>query len=165
MRACNEMADPITGATSGAWNCDDPDIFCGPIGDIPAYDDKKTVWTCEHGVHPYGDSDRKIFQDTTCRTTCPSFEHSKGSLPRYDLVVSSSCMWNSFTNSSVWSHASPATIVDSSGTKIVSAAANPTLGCGCRDLVLAGTVNEEEGKGFKCSNDNIVNDYGDTVIT
>ena len=62
MTACNKMADPITGAKSGSWSCDDPDIFCGPIGDIPAYDDRKTVWTCDHGVHPYGDSNKKIFQ-------------------------------------------------------------------------------------------------------
>jgi hypothetical protein len=67
--ACNEMADPITGSQSGAWSCEDPEIFCGPIGDIPAFDDKKTVWTCDHNVHPYGDASKTIFQDTTCRTT------------------------------------------------------------------------------------------------
>ena len=69
MKSCNEMADPISGSYSGAWNCTDPTIFCGPIGDIPAYDDKKTVWTCDNNVHPYGDADKYIFQDTTCRTT------------------------------------------------------------------------------------------------
>ena len=69
MTACNEMADPITGSQSGAWSCEDPEIFCGAIGDIPAYDDKKTVWTCDHNVHPYGDATKTIFQDTTCRTT------------------------------------------------------------------------------------------------
>ena len=69
MTACNEMADPITGSKSGAWSCEDPDLFCGPIGEIPAFDDKKTVWTCDHNVHPYGDTDKTIFQDTTCRAT------------------------------------------------------------------------------------------------
>ena len=69
MTACNEMADPITGSQSGAWSCEDEELFCNSIGDIPAYNDRKTVWTCDHGVHPYGDATRHIFQDTTCRTT------------------------------------------------------------------------------------------------
>ena len=69
MKACNEMSDPITGSQSGAWSCEDPEIFCGPIGPIPAYDELKTVWTCDHDVHPYGDASKFIFQDTTCRTT------------------------------------------------------------------------------------------------
>ena len=148
MTACNEMADLITGAKSGAWSCDDPDIFCGTIGDIPAYDDRKTVWTCDHGVHPYGDSNKKIFQDTTCRSTCPSFELKSSVSSKSDIVVTSSCLWDSSTNSSVWGPASPGTVVDSSGAEIVSAAANPTPGCGCKDLALAGSVQEEEGKVF-----------------
>ena len=68
MKQCNEMADPITGSKSGAWSCDDTEIFCSAIAEIPAFDDKKTVWTCDHNVHPYGDKSN-IFQDTTCRTT------------------------------------------------------------------------------------------------
>merc|ERR1711892_786138 len=31
MKACNEMSDPITGSQSGAWSCEDPEIFCGPM--------------------------------------------------------------------------------------------------------------------------------------
>ena len=61
MKACHAMSDPITGARSGAYSCEDPDLFCGAIADIPVFDERKTVWTCDHGVHPYGEN-LKIFQ-------------------------------------------------------------------------------------------------------
>ena len=63
------MSDPINGTKSGAWSCDDTEIFCGAIGEVPKHDSKKTTWTCDHEMHPYGEWDKKIFQDTTCRTT------------------------------------------------------------------------------------------------
>ena len=55
--------------------------------------------------------------------------------------------------------------MDASGTAIESASTNPTPGCGCKDLVLPGTVLDEPGKVFKCTNEDIVNADGDTVIT
>ena len=67
--ACNDMAHHMAGSISGAWSCDDPDIFCGSVGDIPKYDDKKTVWTCDHNQHPYGDENTLVFQGITCRST------------------------------------------------------------------------------------------------
>ena len=65
----------------------------------------------------------------------------------------------------MWGAATPANVVDASGTAIESASTNPTPGCGCKDLVLPGTVLDEPGKVFKCTNDDIVNADGDTVIT
>jgi hypothetical protein len=62
------MAHPMAGSKSGAWICYDIDIFCGSVGDTPAYDDKKTVWTCDHDEHPYGDVSKFVFQSTTCRS-------------------------------------------------------------------------------------------------
>jgi len=164
MKACNEMSDPITGSQSGAWSCDDPEIFCSSIGDVPPYDDKKTVWTCDHGVHAYGTASH-IFQDTTCRTTCPSFEFSSaGKNTKSDIVVSSTCVFDSATSSAIWSPPSPDTVVDSSGAAVGSASATPTPGCGCKDLVLPGIIAEEPGKVFKCTMEDIV-DGDNTVIT
>jgi len=157
------MSDPISGSYSGAWSCNDTTIFCGPIGDIPAYDDKKTVWTCDHNVHPYGDSSKFIFQDTTCRTTCPSFE-SSGAGPKADILVSSKCVYDENTQTSVWGDPDPSDVLDNLGVAVGSASATPTPSCGCKDLVLNGTIKPEEGKVFKCTDENIeVN--GNTVIT
>lgn len=163
MTQCNEMSDPIVGSKSGAWSCEDTSIFCSAIGDIPAFDSKKTTWTCDHNVHPYGDDTKAIFQDTTCRTTCPSFESSTdGRLQRADIVVSSTCVADG--DLSVWSSAFPAGIQDTTGTIIENASANPTPGCGCKDLVLTGTVQEENGKVFQCETEPEVNAEGNTVI-
>ena len=68
LRACNNMAHHMAASISGAWSCDDSDIFCESIGDIPKYDDKKTVWTCDHNQHPYGEENTLVFQDITCRS-------------------------------------------------------------------------------------------------
>merc|ERR1711936_682233 len=163
MKACNKMVNPIMGSRSGAWNCEDPEIFCEAIGDIPAYDDKKTYWTCDHNIHPYGDATKKIFQDTTCRTTCPSYTYQTHGT-KGDPVVSSECIWDPTEKKSVWSSSSPDNVIDSSGVLIESAATNPTPACGCQDLVLPGTVQDEEGKVFQCREDPDIVD-GNTVIT
>jgi len=164
MKACNEMSDPITGSQSGAWSCDDEKIFCSSIGDVPPYDDKKTVWTCDHNVHAYGTASN-IFQDTTCRTTCPSFEFiSEGKNTKADIVVSSTCVYDSNTETSIWSTPSPDNVQDSSGVAVGSASDTPTPGCGCKDLVLPGIIAEEAGKVFKCTIEDIV-DGDNTVIT
>merc|ERR1712123_540075 len=34
MKQCNEMSKPIVGSVSGAWSCEDPEIFCDAIGDM-----------------------------------------------------------------------------------------------------------------------------------
>jgi len=165
MKACNEMSDPITGSQSGAWSCDDPEIFCSSIGDVPPYDDKKTVWTCDHNVHPYGTASH-IFQDTTCRTTCPSFEFiGTEKNTKAEIVVSSTCVYNSTTSTSIWSSPSPFNVVDSSGAAVGSASDTPTPGCGCKDLVLPGIIAEEAGKVFKCTIEDIVDGDNNTVIT
>jgi len=163
MKACNEMSDPITGSKSGAWSCDDPEIFCGPLGEIPAYDSKRTTWTCDHNIHPYGAPDKTVFQDTTCRATCPSFELSDGKLQRSDIVVSSTCVAGDV--GSVWSAAVPANVIDSKGGAIVSASENPEPECGCKDLVLNGEIQEEAGKVFTCDEEPTINEDGNTVIT
>jgi len=162
MTQCNEMSVPFAGAKSGAWSCDDPEIFCGAIGPIPEYNSRKTTWTCDHNVHPYGDESKRIFQDTTCRTSCSSFK-SGGS--RADIVVSSRCVAADDGVSSVWSSASPGGITDSAGDTILSASTNPTPACGCEDLVITGTIQEEVGKVFQCERDPEVNADGNTVIT
>ena len=69
LSACNNMAHHMAGFISGAWSCDDPDIFCGSVCEIPKYDVKKTVWTCDHNQHPYGDENTLVFQGITCRST------------------------------------------------------------------------------------------------
>jgi hypothetical protein len=97
--------------------------------------------------------------------SCPSFEYSTAQNTKADLVVSSTCMWDTATNTSVWGPANPDNVVDSSGTVIESASTNPTPGCGCKDLVLPGTVQEEDGKVFKCTTDPTINADGATVIT
>jgi len=163
MKQCNEMSKPIVGSVSGAWSCEDPEIFCDAIGDIPAFDSRKTTWTCDHNIHPYGDETKKIFQDTACRTTCPSFESVDGHLVRADVVVSSTCVAD--VDASVWGSAFPAGIKDTTGIVIESASANPTPGCGCNDLVLTGTVQGENGKIFQCDSAPEVNAEGNTVIT
>jgi len=151
MSACTEMSDPITGATSGAWSCDDEDIFCGPVADIPIFDDKKTVWTCDHNVHPYGNADLKIFQDVTCYTTCPSFKEYNGTKEeRSDLVVASTCRFDRTTNQTGWSQADPGNVMDTAGNMIMAADMTPNPACGCEDLVLPGQVAEEDGKIWQC---------------
>ena len=65
----------------------------------------------------------------------------------------------------MWGTATPDNVVDSTGTVIVSASTNPTPGCGCKDLVLTGTVQEEEGKVFRCTTEPTIDDDGNTVIT
>ena len=72
-------------------------------------------------------------------------------------------MWDRGRNTSIWSPAIPNNVIDSSGRVIESAAANPTPSCGCKDLVLPGTVSEETGKVFECTTDPSYN--GDTIIT
>jgi len=79
-------------------------------------------------------------------------------------VVSSSCIFDSASGKSIWGPATPENVKDSSGAAITSASDNPTPGCGCADLVLTGTVADEPGKVFRCTDENIeVN--GDTVIS
>jgi len=162
MRECKEMSDPMNGGKSGAWNCEDPEIFCPAIGEIPAYDTRRTTWTCDHNVHPYGGEDKHIFQDTTCRATCPSFAYSDGTLQRTDVVVASTCIGAGAE--SVWSDAVPDNVVDVNGTSIESASTNPEPYCGCKDLVLTGEVQEEDGKAWQCEIDPTIED-GNTVIT
>ena len=72
-------------------------------------------------------------------------------------------MWDKANNTSLWGSAIPNNVVDSSGTVIESAVANSTPSCGCKDLVLPGTVSEESGKVFDCKTDPNYN--GDTVIS
>ena len=94
---------------------------------------------------------------------CSSFESSTdGRLQRADIVVSSTCVADG--DLSVWSSAFPAGIQDTTGTIIENASANPTPGCGCKDLVLTGTVQEENGKVFQCETEPEVNAEGNTVI-
>ena len=51
---CRNMGggQPI-GGRSGAWDCEDEQLFCPPIDKIPPVDRLNTVWTCEHGSHPF----------------------------------------------------------------------------------------------------------------
>jgi hypothetical protein len=165
MTQCNEMSNPITGAKSGAWSCEDEAIFCNAIGSVPEYDARKTTWTCDHNVHPYGDETKLIFQDITCRTTCPSFKSTiKGHPERTDIVVSSTCI--SDGPSSIWSAATPADVTTSAGDTITSASSQPTPACGCEDLVLTGTVQDDEpGMVFQCTTKPEENADGNTVFT
>jgi len=163
MTQCNEMTVPISGAKSGAWSCDDEEIFCRAIGEVPEYNPRKTTWTCDHNVHPYGDESLSIFQDITCRTSCPSFKYGGGLLERYDITVSSTCV--AAGNSSVWGPASPAGVTTTAGETILTASDHPTPACGCEDLVLTGTVQEEDGKVFQCERTPEQNADGNTVIT
>ena len=80
-------------------------------------------------------------------------------------MVSSSCIFDEAIGISVWAAAIPDNAVDSSGAAVESASLTPTPGCGCKDLVLNGTIAEEDGKVFKCTNDDIVDAEGNTVIT
>ena len=96
---------------------------------------------------------------------CPSFEFQTDENKKSDIVVSSTCVFDSATSTSVWGPASPNNVIDASGTVIESAAANPTPGCGCKDLVLAGEVPDEDGKVFKCTVEPTINADGNTVIT
>jgi len=165
MTACKEMANPFQGAKSGAWSCDDEEIFCPAIGEVPSANSRQATWTCDRGVHPYGDDQTKIFQDTTCRTQCPSFETStQGRLERADLIITSTC--EAFEgNPASWSAAVPDNVEDSEGNAITSAKDNPTPACGCLPLILNGTVEEENGKVFQCSSEPELNADGNTVIT
>ena len=102
------------------------------------------------------------FKILFCR--CPSFESVDGHLVRADVVVSSTCVAD--VDASVWGSAFPAGIQDTTGIVIESASNNPTPGCGCKDLVLTGTVDEDEnGKIFQCDSAPEVNAEGNTVIT
>ena len=58
----------------------------------------------------------------------------------------------------------PDNVLDGHGTLIESASANPVPSCGCQDLVLSGTIQEETGKVFSCNNQLMVNEDGNTVI-
>ena len=102
MVACHEMSDPILGATSGAYSCEDETLFCGAIAEIPVFNPRRTVWTCDHSVHPYGGAELQIFQQTTCYTTCSSFRAGNGT-QRQDVVVTSTCRCSlqSFFNGSL----------------------------------------------------------------
>ena len=101
--------------------------------------------------------------ETFLSSRCPSFE-SSGVGPKADIVVSSKCVYDENTQTSVWGDPNPADVVDNMGAAVGSASATPTPGCGCKDLVLNGTIKPEEGKVFKCTDENIeVN--GNTVIT
>jgi len=153
------MSDPIHGSYSGAYDCDDDSIFCDSIGDIPAYDKRKTVWTCDHNIHPYGDS-KRIFQDTTCRTTCPSFEDGSG---REDVVVTSTCVVNEEDGKAKWGPADPAGVKDTDDVTIASASETPNPACGCRPMVLSGKIQEEDGKVFSCTTEPTYDEETDTT--
>ena len=96
-------------------------------------------------------------------SSCPSFEYQTVQNKNADIVVTSTCMWDRATDTSIWGPADPNNVIDSSGTVIESALANPTPGCGCKDLVLPGTVSDEIGKVFECKTDPNYN--GDTIIS
>ena len=57
------------GAKSGVWDCEDEKLFCPPVDEVPPFDQRKTVWTCEEGIHPYGEAEYKVWQGTKCLTT------------------------------------------------------------------------------------------------
>jgi len=159
MKTCVEMSDPIHGSYSGAYDCDDESIFCGPIGGIPAYDKRKTVWTCDHNIHPYGDETKRIFQDTTCRTTCPSFKDADG---KEDIVVSSTCAVD-VDGMAKWGPADPAGVIDTDDNAITSASGTPNPACGCRPMVLKGKIQEEDGKVFSCTTEPTYDNGTDTT--
>ena len=66
---------------------------------------------------------------------------------------------------SEWTVALPGNVLDGHGVLIESASANPVPSCGCEDLVVKGTVEDEVGKAFACNNVLTVNTDGDTVVT
>ena len=165
MSACHAMADPLPGARSGAWSCEDENLFCGAVADVPMFDERRTVWTCDHDVHPYGDERVNVFQETHCYSTCPSFRYSSSSRRKSDLVVTSSCIWDRDLQRSVWTQADPSNVMDTQGDLVQAADITPTPACGCESLVLHGTVQDEEGKIWECTFDPEVDEEGNTIIT
>ena len=79
--------------------------------------------------------------------------------------MSSTCVWDRGQGRGVWSAAEPGNVLDSAGVLIESPTSNPEPTCGCHDLVLNGTIPEEEEKLFDCTEDVIVTDDNNTVIT
>ena len=66
---------------------------------------------------------------------------------------------------SEWTGAFPSNVLDGHGTLIESASANPVPSCGCKDLVLKGTIEDENGKVFSCNKLMTINADGETVFT
>ena len=60
LAACHTMAQPAAGASSAAWSCEDESLFCGAIAEVPVFHPRRTVWSCEHGVHPYGGGEVRV---------------------------------------------------------------------------------------------------------
>ena len=146
LAACHAMAQPTAGATSGAWSCEDEALFCGAIAEVPVFNPRRTVWTCEHGVHPYGDKDLRVFQQIACYTSCPSFIDGTGEV---DILVTSTCRWDNMTGASLWGAAEPGSVLDSEGGLVQAADVTPSPACGCGDLVLPGQIVEQQGMVFR----------------
>ena len=148
LAACHAMAQPAAGATSGAWSCEDETLFCGAIAEVPVFHPRRTVWSCEHGVHPYGGGEVRVFQQTACYTSCPSFR--AGASHRQDTLVTSTCRWDAAAGASVWGAAEPGGVRDSEGGLVQAADVTPSPACGCGDLVLTGSIVQQRGMVFRC---------------
>ena len=113
----------------------------------------------------YGEDDLTIPESVQCFAKCSSFTFADGSVSESDIVVSSSCVWDSDQGRGFWSAAEPHNVLDSDGVIIESPTSNPEPRCGCHDLVLDGTIPDEKEKIFDCIEDVVVTDDNQTVIT
>jgi len=129
------------GARTGVLNCQDQDKHCQGGGVIPPYNDKETIWSCDHDSWAYGDN--FVYPGITCTASCPSFTGGAS--------VSTTC---GFSGSKAEWGAPSAVITASDGTSITNPVENPTIACGCGDLVVEGEVvmeDDEYGLQLTCT--------------
>eukprot|EP00092_Neocalanus_flemingeri_P016283 GFUD01017628.1.p1 GENE.GFUD01017628.1~~GFUD01017628.1.p1 ORF type:complete len:313 (-),score=59.49 GFUD01017628.1:104-1042(-) len=129
------------GAHSGLWSCADDTLSCAGAGEVPAYDDKATLWTCDYG-YAYGGNTR-VSAGATCSASCPSF------LPEGSQSVSTTCEYSA-AGGAVWGTPTPPDVTAADGqTKITNPEENPTIPCGCADLVLEGEIEMQDDNGLQ----------------
>jgi len=143
------------GARSGIMECEKPEKKCtGGGSDIPVYNEKETLWSCDHESWAYGD--KPIYPGVTCTASCPSFQGGHS--------VSTTCV---FTDSAATWGPPDVAATTYNGTTVSNPELNPTVACGCVDLVIEGEVVMEDDNGLelKCTDPQPTIEDGKTTFS